>query len=562
MNKKICLLILTLCMPFLMGAEMSATIQVKGIKGKLLSNVQSRLDELAENKSLITQSEEALKLQIEKAMYPYGFFKPDIDIIHQGSRWTFIINPGPRLLINKFSLTLTGAGATNHFINKALREIPLKQGDPLNSVKYEQTKQLLMNAAEHQGYLHASFDKAEVLIDKANYTSSITLIFNTGPQYFFGQVRFDPTYISPDVLRRYIPFEYGQPYSGDQLQEFNNYLIGSGYFRAVSVKPQTDTGDIIPIDVHLEPRARTNYSLGVGFGTDTGIRGRAGMHIVPLNPAGHKFNAVALGSFNENALQAQYIIPGKNPLTDQYEITGSLSTLSYDVGYSRALLLSMSQRHNTTNFQRVLSLNNLHDRYNYSLQPKFEKFSFFPKASFTWLNKSNQLFSPNGYNVTVNGFVANKSVLSELSFSQASIDAKAAFTLEAIRTRLYFHTINGITEINNINEFPLSLALLLGGAENLKGYDYNSIGPGKILTYGGFEIQKETKKNWFLTGFFDTGAIYDPRLKSLKNDVGIGLMWVSPIGPIKIGVAEPVDAQFNRMPHRNPHLVISMGPDL
>jgi translocation and assembly module TamA len=419
-----------------------------------------------------------------------------------------------------------------------------------------------MNAAEHQGYLHASFDKAEVLIDKEKDTSSITMIFNTGMQYFFGQIRFDPTYISPELLHRYVPFQFGQPYSTDQILALSDSLSGSGYFKSVSVKPADNGEQSIPVNVHLEPAARINYSLGLGYGTDTGIRGRAGMHVVPVNRLGHKFNAIALGSFNENSIQTQYIIPGKKPLVDQFEINSSLTNLHYDAGYSNSLLLSLAKRHNLPNFQRVLSINNLYERFNYSYQPKEEKFSFFPKASFTWLNKSEQLFSPNGYNVTVNGFIANRSLFSALNFAQTSVDAKAALTLEKLRTRLYFHSMYGITQIKDINQFPLSLALLLGGSTDLKGYDFKSIGPGKTLVYGGFELQKETKKNWYLIGFLDAGDVYDPDVRLLKKDVGIGVMWVSPIGPIKIEIAQRIEANFNQFSHKNPKLVINMGPDL
>lgn len=38
-------------------------------------------------------------------------------------------------------------------------------------------------------------------------------------------------------------------------------------------------------------------------------------------------------------------------------------------------------------------------------------------------------------------------------------------------------------------------------------------------------------------------------------------MWVSPIGPIKVGLAQAVNHQMERIGH-NPRLVISMGPDL
>ncbi len=552
-----------LCLPLFIAAETIKSIQVNGVRGKLLTNIKERLDEFAQSKPLGEESEEELKSQVEKAMAPYGFLKPTIQIAYRPNKLIFNINPGPRLMINKLSVSVAGEGKNNPSIINALQELPIKQGKPFNSTNYEKAKQNLMSAAEHEGYLRASFEKSEVLIDRNAYTASIVLNFNTGPQYYFGQVQFDPTYISPDLLHRFVPFKPGQPYSADKVLEFNNYLSGSGYFKSVSVQPQQqENSSIIPIDVHLQRAGRINYSLGLGFGTDTGIRARAGAHVVPVNRAGHKFNAIALGSFNENTLQAQYIIPGHNPITDQYEAVGSFSNLNYNAGYSNSLLLTLAQRHNLPSYQRLLSLNGLYERFNYNDKPKFEKTVLFPRASFTWLNKSDQLFSPNGYKLTLTGAGATRALLSEINFAQAILDARAAYMLEPIRTRLFFHTIQGITEINDINELPVSLAVLLGGSDNLKGYNYKTLPPGKIVTYGGIEVQKETFKDWYLVGFFDIGDVYKPTFKNTKQDIGLGLMWVSPVGPIKIGLAQAIESDFRRTEGKKPKLVINIGPDL
>lgn len=563
MNRRhrIHLLLFFLSLPLLLGAARDA-FKVTGIKGKMQANVQARLQELDANHALDNESSEDLQQQIAQAMYPYGYFSPSIQLNRRNKHLNVRITPGPRTTISQLDVRVVGEGADDEHIRQALRQLPIQVHAPLISAQYEEAKQSLMDAAEQQGYLHARFDKAEMLIDKARQSAVLTLVLNTGPRYYFGQVRFDPTRIAPEILQRYIPFQIGQPYSSEQILAFNNALAGSGYFKNVIIKPQDSTNNHVPLNVSLEATARINYTLGIGYGTDTGVRGRAGLQVVPVNRYGHKFNIVALGSMNENSLQGQYIMPGKRPLIDQFEILGGVSNLHYDSGNSNAVSLSLAQRHNLPNFQRVLSLNSLYERFNYSYETRQDNFSLFPKASLTWLHKSGQLFSPQGYKINVNGLVANKALLSQTNFAQIAVDARAAITFDPIRTRLYLHGIQGATQVNDINQLPLSLAQLLGGADNLKGYSYNSIGPGKILGYGGFEVQKETWKQWYLVGFFDVGDVYMPSLKSLKRDVGAGLMWVSPVGPIKIGVAQPVNTHFQRIANTSPRLVINIGPDL
>lgn len=562
MKKLTYLLLVIACFPLFAQSNKIASFEIYGVSGKILTNIETLLNELKQIKPLNTFNQTELQSQINKAIQPFGYFNTEVRTHHINNQKILInIKLGPQTRIASIKIELCGEGAQNPLLQKTLKELPLRVGDPLYSNQYEQAKQNIINSAENMGYLHGVYKKAEILIDEQKRTARITLIYDTGPQYYFGQLQFDPTYISPELLHRFVPFQPGQPYATDQVLKFNDSLSNSGYFSSVLVKPQITNAQTVPVKVHLQPVSKYSYSFGLGYGTDTGVRGKAALHVTPVNRQGHKFNAVAQGSFRQNALQAQYLIPGKNPVTDQYALTGNFSNLNYNAGYSNATLLSLSQLHNTAQFQRALSLNTLYESFHYSLQPNTDQFLLYPKANLTFSKTKNLLFSPSGYNITFSALGANKAVLSHLSFGQLSLDAKAALTLDFLRLRLYGHTIQGITGINDINQLPLSLALLLGGTDNLKAYSFNSIGPGKIITYGGLEVQKEFKKDWYLVGFYDAGDVYNPSVKNIQYDIGGGLMWVSPIGPIKIGLAQAVNSHLERVGH-NPRLVISMGPDL
>ncbi|MCL9682514.1 autotransporter assembly complex protein TamA [Legionella maioricensis] len=562
MKKLVCLIIILVCFPLIAANAKLLSLDINGVSGKVLANVEKRLNELQELKPLSEISPDELRNQIIKAIQPFGYFKADVALrIVSHQKISITIYPGPQIHISSLKVELTGEGSQNPILLKTVKQLPLHVGSPLFTELYNQAKQSLVNTAENLGYLHGTFQKAEILVDENKNTAAITLIFDTGPLYYFGQVQFDPTNIDPALLHRFVPFKEGQAYSTDQILKFNNYLSNSGYFSSVLVKPQISDVQSVPVLVHLQPVSKYTYTLGAGYGTDTGVRGRAGLNIIPVNRQGHKFNALAQGSFTQNALQAQYIVPGKNPVADQYSLTGNFSSLNYNSGYSNAFLLSLAQQHNVEHFKRVLSVNGLYESFHYSLQPNTEQFMLYPKAAFTFNNTTNPLFSPSGYSITLNGLGASHLTLSKISFAQTSIDAKAAFMIEPWRLRLYGHTIQGVTATSNINQLPLSLALLLGGTDNLKAFSLNSIGPGKIITYSGFEIQKEVKKNWFLVGFVDSGDVYNPVPRNIRYDAGGGLMWVSPIGPIKIGLAQAVTNRLQRE-GTNPRLVISMGPDL
>ena len=548
--------------PLIAESKPPSSYEITGISGKVLANVKKRLQELQKSKPLVETDPMELQHKILKAIQPFGYFHPEIDIQRNQDKLHIRIRSGEPLLVTSVLLQMVGPGAQEPELLQLKQDIPLAIGQVLSMEVYNQVKLNWINAAENLGYLHAHFKKAEIAIDEDLNRADIALIFDTDFLYRFGSIQFDSTSLDPKLLQRYIPFQPEEPYSTNRILQLDKSLSTSGYFNSVLIKPEITDSTTVPIHILLHPVAKYSYTLGGGFGTDTGPRGRAGLHVIPVNRKGHQFHATAQGSMTQNVLQAQYLIPGNNPMTDQYSLAGNFSNLNYDSGYSNAFLVSLSQQHHLNDHQRILSLNGLYEGFNYKLQENSYQFLLYPKATWTWSHTENKLFSPTGYSVTLNGLGASKVALSTINMGQVSLDAKAAYTIEPLRLRLYGHLLQGLTLTDDINQVPLSLALFLGGTENLKGYAYNSIGPGKAISYGGFEIQKAFRKKWYALGFFDAGYVNNPLIKNPQLDFGLGLMWVSPVGPIKLGLAQALDDRFQWQRGTKPRLVISMGSDL
>lgn len=529
------------------------TFNIQGIEGAPLTNVTQRLkDVLKENPSA---SNEQIQQAAQEALYPYGYFN---------SRMTFYpgyirIVPGPPLRIHRVQILITGQGQHHLALLDGKTKFPLHIGMPFKTTAYESAKIKLLSIAEQAGYLHARYEHAKVYIDRPNNTASIELTLNTGPRYFFGPVTFEKQpYLSQDFLERYVSFRSDTPYSNEEVEALTTNLSKSGYFQSVEITPH-ESGQQVPLTVALKPVDRTNYTLGLGYGTDTGPRGRAGLHITPINAQGDTFNAIAQGSISQNAFQMQYLIPGQNPVQEHYSLNGGFTNLNYTSGSSNGVLVSVADLYEHRFFQSALSLNGLHERYTYTGQARNEESLFFPKGLLTLRHVSDDLFSPSGYNLSLSAYASSAKILSSVSMALASFDAKAAYTVDKTHSRFYLHAIQGLLGIGDVYQLPLSLSQLLGGAENMKAYSFNSIGPGKVLTYGGVELQQETFQNWYLVGFYDAGRVYQPSTTPFQYDAGLGIMWRSPVGPIKVLLAAPTESFFQGRGFR---IVINMGPDL
>ena len=584
-------------------SSQSSHFVVIGLKTPEKANVEHRLEDFYAQSKFDALTKDKIVLQTKKALMPYGYFRPDISVVlptkHQPGR--VHVRLGPQMRITHFAVQISGPGQQDCEILRELRLLPIKKGDGFNSILYEEAKNKLTAVAEDQGYLNSTFEQSYVYIDENNNQVSIFLHFDTGMRSYFGKVTFftglaKPTppvkdmpkllsfakimdffsleghrgglipqkaiRISNTLLSRYIPFQYGCPYSNQAIVKLDSNLQASGYFKKVNITPATENPGSVPIKAYLEPVERFTYTISGGYGTDTGARGRLGLHVTPINSLGHKLDFLGQASSYQNAAQLKYIIPGRDPMHDQYNINGGFNNLNYLVGNSRSGSLSLLHQHITPKFQRMISLNALQEDFHYIKYMPNHSTVFYPKLILTWRRVSDPLFSPSGYNITVNGLAASKAVFSKLNVLQLMLDVKGALTFEKIRTRIYGHIIQATTQTGNIYDVPLSIAQLLGGPENLKGFSFSSIGPGKVLSYGGIELQKETFDKWYVTGFIDSGSVYTPEPRITQYDIGVGLMWVSPIGPIKLAVAHPTDSHLNLLRDKGVRFVVNMGSDL
>jgi translocation and assembly module TamA len=72
------------------------------------------------------------------------------------------------------------------------------------------------------------------------------------------------------------------------------------------------------------------------------------------------------------------------------------------------------------------------------------------------------------------------------------------------------------------------------------------------------EYQYEFAKNWRAAAFVDEGNAIDEPSDPLVTGVGVGIRWISPVGPIRMDVAKGLDSKFGG----EWRIHFSMGPEL
>ncbi len=516
------------------------------------------------NLNEIESFHEQTLLEIKKVLAAHGYFRPNITFTKKYDRNNLIIryfiNSGELLYINKLDLQVLGEGLNDPAFQKLLKNFPIKQGNVVRSKLYQEAKSSLVDLAAQRGYFAAKIEKSNIFIDLKTYQANVILYFNTGPRYYFGELEFLPSPYSTKFLQRFVPFKYQKPYQDSNIVKLQENLSSSNFFQQVTITPKPELAHnlLVPIQVEVIPRKAVQYNIGAGFGTDTGFRGLLDIQYRRLNPQGHRLDMLIQPSEKLNHYEASYSIPGKNPVTDLYKLSFAAENQHLETsGKSRNEKIEAGRISHLWGWQQTLSLS-LRDEHSIPTddRPIINSTMLLPNLNWSRV-KTDDPLSPNmGYQLNINIKGATKKLISNTDFIQALIQGKAIAPLSS-NNRLIIKGQIGYTFISDIDQLPISLQFYTGGAQTVRGYKYEGIGPGKTLILGSLELQQRIKGNLYAAIFFDSGSVSNSLANNFHSGLGIGLVWRSPIGAIEVTLAQAL----NRPGH--PKLLqFSMGPEL
>ncbi|MES2141319.1 MAG: autotransporter assembly complex family protein [Pseudomonadota bacterium] len=542
--------------------------QIIGLKPVLTAPIEARLAHSLEaltpplTSDVIQRWYQQASSEIQQALSPYGYFKPSIQskLVYRNKTWhaTYQVTPGPLLKITHLKVSIQGEGLNNDALKKLMAQLPLYQGGSFLSANYEETKQKLLTAAITEGYLSAYFIQHQVLINRQSYKADVILILDTGPRFYFGPVTFQQSILKDNFLRRYIPFNNGDPYSSKKLLKLQDNLNRSGYFQRVSMSDIATTKQTqqIPIIFNLTPRPSQQYTAGIGYSTDVGVRGTLGWESRYLNQHGHKLNVISQLSKVQNSLQTTYTIPGKHPNTDNYNINFAIVRKQLTQVNSTTQQLGLGSVDQWKGWQRNLFLNYQIERFNYIDRPKVISHLLTPGINFSRSQFDNPVFALHGYRLNLRLQGADKSLLSSASFIQTQFQTKYIMSWNE-NSRLIFRSDIGYTITPDSNTFPPSLLFYAGGSQSIRGYDYQALGPGRYLMVGSAEYQHRIINNFYAAAFFDAGNAVNNFPINLQKGAGVGVVWISPLGPMELTLGKALD-----LPSHPLRLQFSMGIDL
>ena len=513
--------------------------------------------------------------QIAAALRPYGYYRSTVDsrLSDLGSKWQAVyrIKPGDRVPVKNASVKITGPGADDpefaglqNFADQAIRS-----GQILDQQLYENIKRSIQSTAAQRGFFDAEFLAQEIVVDLESYTADVTLHFNTGDRYRIGEITIteDRDWLSDELLAKYVELEELDPFDASEIQKVQSDLSNTSYYRTVAVRASVNDAvdKVIPVSVdltHLNPR---QYVYGAGYGTDTGARVRLGLTGRRVNKSGQHYQAQANFSEIGFGFGLTYTFPTGDPRSDKFGLSFSVENEDSDFREFRNIDVGGNYEYRDGKWIKTYALNyqreeNILDQsISTLLIPSAQWVRTFP---FELQDRIN-VFRGNWLRLNLRG--SSNDAFSDTTFIQGQISAKHIKSWDN-GNRIITRGSLGTTAVSDFASFPLSLRFYTGGDRTVRGYDLNEIAPldennelvgGKHLAEISIEFERLFRPNFSWAVFADYGDAFNDS-PELREGIGFGVRWRSPIGPIRLDIARGFDEPTSG----GLEFHLGIGPDL
>lgn len=548
--------------------------QIEGLEGDILDNVELVLDaqsiRCSEGEMENSQSTETyLKEQVQKAIQPYGYYSPTINVtfkkLNDDECVAIKVKQGSPTKIRKLDVKLTGSGQDEALLTTILDDMALKQGQVFLDEQYQSLKSQLKVAALDYGYLDSQFTTAQVDVYTEAEKADVQLVFDTGVRYKISEIRVKQNKpdMKPEYLEKMIDLRPGDWVESQNLVDAREQLSATKYFSSVFLSLDLDerrtevengkTIGLVPLQVNTFYADRMKHAFSIGYSTDTGPRVGYQFNHYRINDAGDQLTFDTSISQLSQEVSVNLMRPSrKEPTKVKYNLgLGYMRDENQDVT-NEAYKIGINQTRDVSSFWdniNYLDLSYQVDDYGDTTE---DFWLLVPGVSWDYIRVDNARRPRDGVKWHLNLQGATEYLVSDTSFVQVNIGNRAVigtFDRQRILTRL---TVGQTWVVENRN-LPSSYRYFVGGDSSVRGYAYESIAPqddestiagGKNKVVGSVEYEfgmpDDWGRNWALAAFVDAGTAYNNEF-DFKTGAGVGVRWFSPVGPIRLDVGHPLD---------------------
>lgn len=477
------------------------------------------------------------------------------------------INEGIQYTVNRVAF-----GKMSVFTSEELSpSITLTTGDSFSSKKIREDIQTIRSYYGSRGYADAAVNPD--VQDAGPGKVNVTYLIHEGSRYKVGRVTIEGNNKTQDkVIRRESPLKPGNNFNTVDLETTRKRLQNLNYFNEVIVEgvPSTQKG-YRDMNILVDEKKTGSISFGLGFSSIDSLVGYINLEETNFditNPwafrgGGQRFGINVRAGAERRDLRISLVEPW---------FLGQRLELGGDLFYRDQLYLSdkYDQRNiGASLFMRKPLGKHSYVRGEYRIEkinvdvddsvPAASKFNQFDGdflrsslgANFVFDNRDSLILARSGHKLDIGVNAAGSFLGGDTDTYTFSIEGSKHWNLwwDSILTMR-----GSLTAVESSGETPIFDRQFLGGAHNLRGFEFRDVGPRDAATgdvFGGNTAAYITAEITFpivetVRGalFYDTGFVnednFDFSPGDLYSDAGFGLRLNLPFGPLALDYAIPM----------------------
>jgi outer membrane protein insertion porin family len=461
----------------------------------------------------------------------------------------------------------------DHFLRTELMaHVGNREGTFVDYVGLERDQEAIAILYRNSGYLDVRIT-TRLLFDEGKDTTSAQFDIEEGPRYRLGKVVVQGNLLTdPVVVLREVGISEGSPAGEKDLLTFQHAVFGTGLYKSVRVhKVKRPPEGILDLVVEVEEALFFEIEFGAGYGTDTGARGFVGIRDRNLDGKGRSFSARASASQKEQ----KYLWDLREPwiLGNRWKWEGGLTGY-----YQEAVRKSFSLRKASL----IASINQtFFERSSLSLQYEVSRDHVFNVAAGAILSPEDQgsaniaagrwlvvldlrddPFNPRrGTLNSGSAEMASYYFGSEVDYYKLAGQSSWYFPVFRKNTFVVSGRAGYIRPMRDTVEVPIQKRFFLGGRTTVRGFKEESLGPhaadgtpfgGNYMLNLNTEFRVPLQYGFNVALFVDAGSVWLRGVPDagfdLRESAGLGIRYVTPIGPIALDYGWKLDRREGESP--------------
>ena len=440
-------------------------------------------------------------------------------------------------------------------------DLDLTPGMPADARKILDAEAALERTMKARGYPFARVQNTRVVVDHRTEDVSVTFPLVPGPSAIFGRTEIEGlATVAPDYVNVRIPWQEGDRYNEDLLIEYRQTLSDLRLFSLIRITraQALEEDGSLPITVELTERLPRTVRAGISYKTDEGFGATASWEHRNLWGYGERLKTAVVISEITQSLEGAFDKPDFLRLEQNLSAYGRIAQDETDAyksqNFETLLLLNRKLAKGlTVSAGPGFRVSQVDDKSLGSRTREFALLSF--PAQMEWDHSDDLLDPTRGGRLKVQLTPYMNTLDTDISFLRSFISYSHYLPLlESPSLLLAGRAALGSISGTSRDAMPPDIRFYAGGGGSIRGYPFQSVSPldpenvpdgGRSLIEFSAELRWKITETLGLVTFLDGGGAFEPAYPdfstALRYGAGAGVRYYTPIGPLRLDVAVPLN---------------------